>query len=151
MPRLVLGINWIDVRRQQLTTVSQADLDCLGSGGQANLCLGLDTEFKVDKLALIQLGNAERMLLIRVPFTSQAAQVPACLKELLASPLILKAAAEARQDVLMVYHNLGIGTAGGVCLTTALASLFPNSKPSPFTMMRNVFHRCGLAKIGPVR
>lgn len=117
------------------------------SGSEDALCLGFDTEFSVDKLALIQLCNADRVLLIRVPASAPLkAPVPTCLVELLTSPLILKAAAEAWQDVLMVYHSLGMGIAGGVCLTTALASLFPNAKPGLFAMMHKVFPGSGLEK-----
>lgn len=150
LPSPFLGISQVEVRLRYLTTVSQADMQWLLDAQhldhqlQEELCLGFNTEFRAGRLALIQLGNAERVLLIRVPFSSQTMPVPTCLAELLASPLILKAAAEAWQDVLMVYHSLGIRVAGGVCLTAALASLFPDSKPSLFTMMHNIFPSCGL-------
>lgn len=148
LPSSVLGINRLHVRLRQLASVSDDDMQWLLSAerrGSGDLCLGFDTEFRGSQLALIQLGNAERVLLIRVPRSSMLQHVPYCLDTVLTSPYILKAAAEAWKDAQMVYQNLGVGLCGGVCLTAAFAPLF-NNTPGLFTMMHYLFPSCGLNK-----
>ena len=70
----VCGINTLNVRLMSLSSLTQDDISWLLGGGAATTAssptvrfVGFDTARVVDRLALIQLGCAERVLLIRVP------------------------------------------------------------------------------------
>lgn len=97
------------------------------------------------QLALIKLGNDEKVLLISVARSSMLQHVPYCLDTVLTSPYILKAAAEAWKDAQMVFQNLGVRLCGGVCLTAAVAPQF-NNTPGLFIMMYYLFPSRGLNK-----
>lgn len=122
--------------------------------GSSPLVLGFDTELVVDALSLIQLGNADRVLLVRVPAAGSVAKrgrgAPAtcpALRNVLTSPTTRKAAAEAWQDVLMVLHGMDIGMAGCVCLSQAYQDRFKGKfKLGLFAMFERLCPGSGLEK-----
>ena len=79
LPTTIAGVRRLVVRTRWLEECREADVAWLlnaqslsillqrrAAAGLPPLCLGFDTEFHVDKLALVQLCCAERVLLIRV-------------------------------------------------------------------------------------
>ena len=152
----VCGISTLSVRLMSLSGLAQDDISWLlgaaaptsasPSERDAPQFVGFDTVQVVDRLALIQLGSAERVLLIRVLPSAAAGAANRGrqlqhLETLLDCQSVLKAGSEVWQALLMVHHSLGLHVQGGACLTA-----LNKGNPRLFMVLETLYPRSGIKK-----
>lgn len=153
LPSPLFGNTKLRVRMVQHDDVSDEDIQWLTTTLDETKVVGLDTEFKLHKVCLIQLSTASKCLLIKVKPPSghitheyRTEHKNEHLNTFFRSMDIIKTGAEIWQDAILLYHNFGYEFNATYDITKAFNTAGTRMKKGLFNIFKEIFPKTKFVK-----